>query len=67
MFTNGEEVADKRNAPELWSILVSARSKLSSVIANVMRLRLLALTPKFKLAFRKFVKRNADLQTYIED
>ncbi|MCC5635111.1 hypothetical protein LC593_04435 [Nostoc sp. CHAB 5844] len=30
-------------------------------------MRLLVLTPKFKQAFRKFVKRNADLQQQIED
>jgi hypothetical protein len=30
-------------------------------------MRPLVLTPKFKRAFRKFVKRNADLQKYIED
>lgn len=30
-------------------------------------MRLLVLTPKFKRAFRKFVKRNADLQQRIED
>jgi mRNA interferase YafQ len=30
-------------------------------------MRPLILTPKFKRAFRKFVKRNADLQQRIED
>ncbi|MHC5773773.1 type II toxin-antitoxin system RelE/ParE family toxin [Nostoc sp.] len=30
-------------------------------------MRLLVLTPKFKRAFRKFVKRNAELQQRIED
>lgn len=30
-------------------------------------MRLLVLTPRFKRAFRKFVKRNADLQKRIED
>lgn len=30
-------------------------------------MRPLVLTPKFKRAFRKFVKRNADLQQRIED
>lgn len=30
-------------------------------------MRALVLTPKFKRAFRKFVKRNADLQKRIED
>jgi mRNA interferase YafQ len=30
-------------------------------------MRLLVLTPKFKRAFRKFVKRNADLQKRIEE
>ncbi|BBD62412.1 hypothetical protein NIES2109_52520 [Nostoc sp. HK-01] len=30
-------------------------------------MRFLVLTPKFKRAFRKFVKRNADLQQQIED
>jgi len=30
-------------------------------------MRTLVLTPKFKRAFRKFVKRNADLQQHIED
>jgi mRNA interferase YafQ len=30
-------------------------------------MRSLVLTPKFKRAFRKFVKRNADLQKLIED
>ena len=30
-------------------------------------MRPLVLTPKFKRAFRKFVKRNADLQKWIED
>lgn len=30
-------------------------------------MRRLVLTPKFKRAFRKFVKRNADLQQRIED
>lgn len=30
-------------------------------------MRALALTPKFKRAFRKFVKRNPDLQKQIED
>lgn len=30
-------------------------------------MRLLVLTPKFKRAFRKFVKRNADLQQRIEE
>lgn len=30
-------------------------------------MRSLVLTPKFKRAFRKFVKRNADLQQRIED
>lgn len=30
-------------------------------------MRLLVLTPKFKRAFRKFVKRNFDLQQRIED
>lgn len=30
-------------------------------------MRLLVLTPKFKRAFRKFVKRNAELQKRIED
>ncbi len=30
-------------------------------------MRLLVLTPKFKRAFRKFIKRNTDLQKRIED
>lgn len=30
-------------------------------------MRLLILTPKFKRALRKFVRRNADLQQRIED
>ncbi len=30
-------------------------------------MRLLVLTPKFKRAFRKFVKRNSDLQKRIEE
>ncbi|MBG1259698.1 type II toxin-antitoxin system YafQ family toxin [Nostoc commune] len=30
-------------------------------------MRLLVLTPKFKRAFRRFVKRNAELQQRIED
>ena len=30
-------------------------------------MRPLVLTPKFKRAFRKFVKRNADLQQRIEE
>jgi mRNA interferase YafQ len=30
-------------------------------------MRLLVLTPKFKRAFRKFVKRNADLQQRLEE
>lgn len=30
-------------------------------------MRSLVLTPKFKRAFRKFVKRNTDLQERIED
>ncbi len=30
-------------------------------------MRLLVLTPKFKRAFRKFVKRNAELQQSIEE
>jgi mRNA interferase YafQ len=30
-------------------------------------MRQLVLTPKFKRAFRKFVKRNPDLQQRIED
>lgn len=30
-------------------------------------MRLLVLTPKFQRAFRKFVKRNAELQQRIED
>ncbi len=30
-------------------------------------MRLLVLTPKFKRAFRKFVKRNVELQQRIED
>ncbi|WP_242059286.1 MULTISPECIES: plasmid stabilization system protein [Nostoc] len=30
-------------------------------------MRLLVLTPKFKRALRKFVKRNAELQQRIED
>jgi mRNA interferase YafQ len=30
-------------------------------------MRPLVLTPKFKRAFRKFVKRNADLQQHIEE
>jgi hypothetical protein len=30
-------------------------------------MRALVLTPKFKRAFRKFVKRNPDLQQRVED